>query len=135
MPVDPSILKATKKVIHIGDDDPSFDYDIIMFINGAFSTLHDLGLGPEAGFVIEDEAAKWDDFETETIKQSKIQTYVFLRVRLLFDPPETSYAIAALEKQLEEVSWRLNVNREESDWVHPDPAPVMVIDGGDPTGP
>src|SRR4051794_12354086 len=83
-----SILNSTKKNLGIGDDDTSFDLDIITHINSAFSILNDLGVGPEEGFVIEDEDTEWDEFlPNEIVRLSKVKTCVFLRTKLLFDPP------------------------------------------------
>ena len=138
-----SILKSTKKILGVGDDDTSFDLDIITHINSAFSNLADLGVGPVAGCAIEDDTTVWTDIlDVDRIQLSRIKTYVFLRVRLAFDPPTSSYLLGSLQKQIEECEWRLNVNREATDWVDPDPdpdapipAPVtpppVVVDGGD----
>jgi hypothetical protein len=133
-----SILKSIKKVLNVEDDDPSFDLDILTHINSAFSNLTDLGVGPPMGFVIQDDTATWDDYlpdEEDQVKLSKVKTIIFLRVRLLFDPPTVSYLLDAAKQQLLEAEWRLNVNREETEWVDPDPADVLLVDGGDPTGP
>lgn len=122
-----SILNSTKKILNVNPDDDSFDLDIITHINSAFSVLHQLGIGPPDGFFIEDDTETWADFlpagPTPMIKE--VQTCVYLRVRLLFDPPQTSYAIAALERQIGEHEWRVNVMRENVDWVDPDP-PVVT---------
>lgn len=131
-----SILISTKKVLQIGDDDESFDLDVITHINSAFSTLNDLGVGPPDGFDIEDDEAVWGDFLTDdNVQLNRVKTFVLLQARLLFDPPATTFHLAAAQKQLEEVTWRLSVKREGSDWVDPDSADILVVDGGDPTGP
>lgn len=122
-----SILTSTKKILGIESDYTAFDLDIITHINSAFSTLSQLGLGPVGGFAIEDESAEWADFYSED-ETNSIKTYVYLKVRLLFDPPQTSYLIAALEKQIEEYEWRLNVHFEETGWTDPDPE-VVLEDG------
>jgi|SRR4051794_15698595 hypothetical protein len=131
-----SILKSTKKVLQIGPDDKSFDLDILTHINSAFSTLHDLGVGPEEGFIIEDESAVWGEFLAEDISQmSRVRLFVFLQSRLLFDPPTTTFHLTAAQAQLDQLTWRISVKREESDWVDPDlPIDIMVVDGGDPSG-
>jgi hypothetical protein len=117
-----SILKSVKKILGVYPDDDSFDLDIITHINSAFSVLHQLGVGPDDGFYIEDDEPKWSDFlDGPTPLIREVQTCVYLRVRLLFDPPTTSYALAALERQIEEHEWRVNVKREETGWVDPDP--------------
>lgn len=107
-----SILDSTKKVIGLAEDNTDFDVDIIMHINTAFSTLNQLGVGPDDGFAIEDADAVWSDFLMDVLPLNNIKTYVYLRVRMLFDPPTTSFTIAAMEKQIEELEWRINVYRE-----------------------
>jgi hypothetical protein len=117
-----SILTSTKNVLGIAEDYTVFDLDIITHINTAFSTLTQLGVGPANGFMIEDEVAVWDDFiPMDDFQYNSVKTYVFLRVRLLFDPPQTSYLIAATQKQIEELEWRLNIHREETGWTDPNP--------------
>jgi hypothetical protein len=122
-----SILKCTKKLLGLEPDDMSFDLDIITHINAAFSVLHDLGIGPVEGFVIEDEITEWDDYldEDDPVQMSKIKTCIYLRARLLFDPPTQSFLIDAIKAQLQEAEWRLNANREAKEWVDPE-APVIV---------
>jgi len=107
-----SILDSTKKVIGLAEDNTDFDVDIIMHINTAFSTLNQLGVGPDDGFAIEDADAVWSDFLMDVLPLNNIKTYIYLRVRMLFDPPTTSFTIAAMEKQIEELEWRINVYRE-----------------------
>ncbi|HEX4500655.1 MAG TPA: hypothetical protein VH187_05720 [Scandinavium sp.] len=118
-----SILTATKKILGLADDYIAFDHDVITHINTAFSTLTQLGVGPAEGFMIEDATAVWDDFlaMADDLQYNSIKTYVYLRVRMLFDPPSTSFVIAALNEQIKELEWRLNVHREETGWVDPDP--------------
>lgn len=126
-----SILKSVKKILGIYPDDDSFDLDIITHINSAFSVLHQLGIGPPDGYYIEDEEPVWEDFiEGPTPWLREVQTCVYLRVRLLFDPPQTSYAIAALERQIGEHEWRVNVMRENVEWTDPDPpGPPVGVNG------
>lgn len=122
-----SILKSTKKILNVAIDDPSFDLDIITHINNAFSNLHDIGIGPEDGFVIEGEDEEWTDFlEGDKVKLSKVKTVVYVKTRLAFDPPTSGFLLTALEGQLKEAEWRLNVNREQEDWV--DPNPLVIVD-------
>lgn len=136
-----SILTSTKKVLGIADDYTAFDLDIITHINSAFTTLTQLGVGPPAGFMINDASTEWADFIGEDVQYNSVKSYVFLRVRLLFDPPSTSYLITAFDKQIQELEWRLSVHREGLEWVDPDPPPVypegpygdpVYIDGGGP---
>lgn len=126
--MDKSILNSTKKILGVPADYDVFDLDIITHINSAFSTLTQLGVGPPEGYQIEDEAAEWDEFVDENdFQYNSVKSYVFLKVRQLFDPPQTSYLIAAVEKQIAEFEWRLNVHREETAWVDPNP-PVWIED-------
>lgn len=123
-----SILTSTKKILGIAADYTAFDLDVITHINSAFSTLTQLGVGPAAGFVIEDNTLKWADFvDADDHQYSSVKTYVYLKVRMLFDPPSTSYVIDALNKQIQELEWRLNVHREETGWTDPDPPVVEVV--------
>lgn len=117
-----SILTSTKKVLGIPEDYLVFDLDILTHINSAFSTLTQLGVGPPEGFMIEDASAVWADFIPDDLQYNPVKTYIYLRVRQLFDPPTTSYLITAFNEQIKELEWRLNVHREETGWVDPDPS-------------
>lgn len=118
--MDKSILNNVKKMLGLDEDYVAFDTDVIIHINSVFSTLSQLGIGPIEGFMIEDDIPTWDDFLiTPNANLSSIKTYVYLRVRLLFDPPATSFAIQAMEKQIQELEWRLNAYREEAVWSSP----------------
>lgn len=106
------ILTSVKKTLGIAESDTSFDTDIVIHINSAFSTLWQLGAGPEAGFQIEDDTVEWEALYGDDPRFNLIQTYVYLSVRLVFDPPPTSFAIAAAERQLQEMAWRINMVHE-----------------------
>ena len=129
--MDTSILRNTKKILGLDAADTSFDTDVILQINSAFSHLQSLGVGPAAGFGIVDEEAQWDEFlpTADPSMVNLVKTCVFLRVRLAFDPPQTSFGLDALKQQLREHEWRLNEMREQTAWVDPEPPPV-VIDAG-----
>lgn len=116
-----SILDTTKKALNLAADYDAFDTDLIMHINSVFSTLHQLGIGPDEGFSIADDATEWSAFLNGDKRLNNIKTYVYLRVRLIFDPPGTSFVIAAIEKQLEELTWRINAQREDEQWTAPIP--------------
>lgn len=107
-----SILTSVKKILSIAADSTEFDVDVIMHINTAFSTLNQMGIGPDEGFEIEDAVLTWDDFLANDPRLNSVKTYISLRVRLLFDPPTTSYLIASMKEQVQELEWRLNVQRE-----------------------
>lgn len=116
-----SILLSTKKILGLDATYTAFDLDVITHINSVFSTLTQLGLGPPNGFMIEDEGSEWAEFIGSDFNLSAVKTYVYLRVRLLFDPPTTSYHITALNEQIQELEWRLNSYRESTAWVEPVP--------------
>ena len=113
--MDESILNSVKKILGIASDYDAFDTDIIIHINSVFSTLNQLGLGPDEGFMIEDDSASWGDFLLDDMRLNAIKTYVYLRVRVLFDPPTTGFTLTALQEQIKELEWRLNVYREGRD--------------------
>lgn len=102
-----SILNSVKLQLGILPEYTVFDQQLILAINTAFSILHQLGVGPKDGYAIEDESNRWDEVVT---KQSlnMVKSYVFLKVKLLFDPPATSFVLEAYNKQLAEMEWRIN---------------------------
>lgn len=104
-----SILKGTKKILGLAEDYDAFDLDVITHINSAFSTLAQLGVGPAEGFVLEDDTTKWVELLGSDPRLNVVKSYVYLRVRLLFDPPSTSFAIASFKEQIQEMEWRLQV--------------------------
>ena len=103
-----SILNTVKKYLGIVEEYRHFDQDIVMHINGIFMILNQLGIGPSTGFSIEDETTTWSDF-TDTTFIEAVRPYVCMRVRLLFDPPTSSFVLSSLENQIKEYEWRLNV--------------------------
>ena len=116
---DGSILKETKHVLGLGADYTPFDQDVILHINSIFGVLHQLGVGPEEPFYIQDDSVKWSSFVQGSNQINMVKTYMYLRVRLLFDPPTTSFAIKAMEDQIREFEYRLNAIREETKWQDP----------------
>ena len=114
-----SILNDIKKALNLVEENTDFDIPIIMFINGIFPTLKQLGVGPDEGFAIEDDSATWDDFLGTDPLLNSTKSYVFLKARLIFDPPTTSYQIEAFNKMAQEFEWRLNVERESEIWTDP----------------
>lgn len=123
-----SILTTIKKLLGLPDDYTVFDLDVITHINSAFSTLTQLGVGPPVGFMIEDDSAVWTDFIVDDLQYNAVKTYIYLRVKQVFDPPATSYLISAFDEQIKELEWRLNVHREETGWVDPDPDPPPLFE-------
>lgn len=113
------ILISVKKVLGLPEADTSFDVDITMHINSALARLNQLGIGPAEGFMIEDATVTWDAFVGSDPRLSQIRTFTYAYVRLLFDPPGTSYALSSMEKQIDKLEWLLNVQREEDQWTDP----------------
>lgn len=110
--MEPSILVSTKKILGLTKEYTAFDLDIITHINAAFIVLMQLGVGPITGFSIESHEETWEDYLVPSHHLSLAKTYVFLKVKLLFDPPGTSYLIEAINKQIEELEFRLNIFHE-----------------------
>lgn len=115
-----SILDSTKKLLGFESDYTAFDLDIITHINTVFFTLQDLGVGPTNGFMITDRESTWDEF-IGLDEINGVRSYMFIRVRLLFDPPTTSFHLESLNKQAQELEWRLNVKMEgvNNSWPMP----------------
>lgn len=107
-----SILTSTKKILGLAEEYTAFDLDVLTHLNAAFSILDQLGVGPEGGFFIDDAATTWDDYLVPPNQLHLVKTYVYLKVRNTFDPPTTSFLIDAMDKQIKEYEWRLNVFRE-----------------------
>lgn len=107
-----SILTSIKKLLGIAEEYEHFDQDIIMHINSVFMTLTQIGVGPSEGFVIEDDTSVWTDFIPEVGKLEAVKSYMHLRVKLLFDPPQSSAVIEAMNRMISEFEWRLNVAAE-----------------------
>ena len=107
-----SILNSTKKMLGIDPDYNVFDLEIQTFINAQFSTLNQLGVGPVGGYEIEGPDNVWSEFLNGDPNLNSAKTLIFTRVRLLFDPPETSFGQESMRKVAEELEVRLNIYGE-----------------------
>lgn len=108
-----SILTSIKKLLGIAEDYKHFDMDIIIHINTAFAILSQLGVGPSDGFSIENDFPIWDDYISSDDKRFRmVKTYVYMKVKLVFDPPTNSSHLKALQDAVDEYEWRLNVAAE-----------------------
>ena len=108
-----SILTSIKKLLGVEESYEHFDQDIIIHINSAFMILTQLGVGPIEGFAIKDKTSVWSDFLPETKKLESVKTYIYLRVKLLFDPTAlSSSVIESINRTINELEWRLNVAAE-----------------------
>ena len=104
-----SILTSIKKLLGIEEDYVHFDADIIMHINSVLSILTQLGVGPSEGYSIKDANATWDEFITNPAKLELVKSYVYLKVRLMFDPPSSSSAIESMKQLINELEFRIIV--------------------------
>lgn len=109
---DSSILMSIKRLLNVDPEEMAFDTQIGMFINGEFLTLHQLGIGPAEGFSIHDADTKWTDFSDDATLLNTVKNYVYLRVRMLFDPPASSIVSEAINSQISELQFRLNCQAE-----------------------
>lgn len=104
-----SILTSIKKLLGITDEYKHFDQDLIIHINTVLMILTQLGVGPAGGFIIKDENEVWGDFISEGKNLEPVKSYVYLKVKLLFDPPISSAVTESINKLINELEWRLNV--------------------------
>lgn len=101
-----SILISIKKLLGLMPEYTYFDDDIIVHINTAFAALNQLGVGPAEGFMIVDENSEWRDVTTEK-NLSMIKSYIYLKVRTLFDPPTSSVLMESINRNISELEWRI----------------------------
>lgn len=114
-----SILTSIKKLLGITEECTDFDPDIIIHINSVFTVLTQIGVGPSEGFGISDSLTIWTDFiPVDSIPQGltyeSIKSYMYMKVRLLFDPPASSSVTETYNRLINEFEWRLNVTAENS---------------------
>lgn len=112
--MDDSILNSVKKVLGLAEDYNHFDFDVIVHINSVFMILNQMGVGPE-GFLIEDSTTTWNDFLQDSAKLESVKTYMYLKVRLMFDPPTSSVIMESMNRMISELEWRLNVAVDPGD--------------------
>ena len=103
-----SILNDVKHTLGLLPEETAFDQDIIIFINGTIGTLTQLGVGPPEGFGIADETAQWTDLFDDP-RLNAVKSYIYLCVRMLFNPPDTGFVLQSMENQKLEMEFRLNV--------------------------
>lgn len=104
-----SILTSIKKLLGISEEYTHFDSDLVMHINSVFSILTQLGVGPADGFLITDASAKWTDFIPDGKDLEMVKSYMYQKVRLLFDPPLSSSVMESMSNMVKEFEWRLQV--------------------------
>lgn len=107
-----SILTTIKKMLGLDESYMPFDADVIVLINSALMILSQLGIGPKNGFSIDGYNSTWSDFLVNDVKLESVKNYIYLKVRVTFDPPTSSSVLEAYKQQLNELEWRLNVQAE-----------------------
>lgn len=108
-----SILTSIKKLLGITEENEYFDMDIVIHINSVLATLTQLGLGPAKGFSIFDKSSTWEDFLPSDTRLEMVKSFIFLKVRLLFDPPASSVVVDAMKQSIQELEWRIMVTCEQ----------------------
>ena len=116
------ILDTIKKLLGIDEDDDSFDIDIIIIINSITPILGQMGIGPSNGYIVKSKDDKWSDYISDsTINLEGVKNYIFIKTKLIFDPPTNSTTIESLNKVLSELEWRMmlsvetDITKEDSD--------------------
>ena len=104
-----SILMTIRKLVCGDPYADHFDTDLLVHINACFSILNQLGVGPESGFVVTDETQSWRSYIADNRTLNMVKTYVTLKVKKIFDPPLTSSVLEAMDKEISQLEWRLNV--------------------------
>ena len=104
-----SILMTIRKLVCGDPYADHFDTDLLVHINACFSILNQLGVGPESGFVVTDETQSWSSYVADNRTLNMVKTYVTLKVKKIFDPPLTSSVLEAMDKEISQLEWRLNV--------------------------
>lgn len=117
-----SILTSIKKLLGIEEDYTHFDNDLIVMINSVLSVLVQLGVGIP-GYAITDKSDNWEDFFDSEVPFEAVKSYVYLRVKLMFDPPQSSAAIESMTQMAKEYEWR--------SFVHHDPPLIEEGEGDD----
>ena len=103
-----NVLQTIKKVLGIANEDPSFDHDIILYINSAIGILHQLGVSEDITDMIIDQDTSWTELFGERDDLEIVKTYIGFMVKRMFDPPTNSAAIGALDRMISEFEWRIN---------------------------
>lgn len=104
-----SILLSIKRLLGVSEDCEHFDDEIIIHINSVLVILNQLGVGPPGGFIVTDTRQTWSMFVPNRTDIEFIKTYVFMKVKLIFDPPQSSSAIESMNRVISELEWRINV--------------------------
>ena len=107
--INSSILLAIKKLLNVPADLDHFDQDLLIHINSALSVVNQLGLGPSEGLVIAGPEETWAQLKLDSTKIELVKTYIYLKVKSVFDPPTIGAVSQSLEKNISEIEWRIAV--------------------------
>ena len=111
--MDDSILATVKKMLGIDEAYLPFDTDIILFINSALMTLHQRGVGPDEGLSISDYTTTWSELLKDNgVMLRATQEYVYMKVKMVFDPPGNSFVMTAMQERCKEIEQRLVMQAE-----------------------
>jgi len=119
--MDNSILTSIKKLLGIAEEFTQFDQDIIIHINAVFSILNQMGVGTEKAFFISDETSIWSDFLDDREDLEMIKSYMYMKVRMMWDPPTSSTLAESMKNMISEYEWRMysldNFKKEDTDGI------------------
>jgi len=108
-----SILLTIKQMLGIPSEYSVFDEELAVYINTVIAALRQLGVGPENGFAITGENESWEDYIGDTLMYENVKAYIYLKVRMMFDPPSSSFVLEAFKNQAAEIEWRIYIQADE----------------------
>lgn len=108
-----SILLTIKQMLGIPSEYSVFDEELVVYINTVIAALRQLGVGPENGFAITGENESWEDYIGDTSMYENVKAYIYLKVRMMFDPPSSSFVLEAFKNQAAEIEWRIYIQADE----------------------
>lgn len=111
-----SIFESVKDYLGPSDDDDHFDGQIMEAINSTFQTLHQMGIGPKEGFYIDDRERPWSDYTTDGVFLHSVKTYMNFKVKMIVDPPTSSFVLESMKEQCKEFEWRNYSDAEFPAW-------------------
>lgn len=122
------ILETVRKLVGGSEGNDVFDIDLLTHINSTFSVLTQIGVGPASGFLVTADS-KWSDFLGDEIKLEMVKSYVYLKAKLIFDPPQSTSVAQAMKQQADEFEWRASVEVDHPLIL----SSVPETEGGDPS--